>query len=88
MRRGGNGLSINSSLLQQLLWPRDEVGDNCTVVMATTEPHTLTLNRSTTLLGGAKEGRAKGDKILSVVCVWGEHSFCNMLHVQVVKNGQ
>ena len=44
--------------LQQLLWPRGEVGDNCTqVAMATAEPHTLTLNRtrSTTLLGGARE---------------------------------
>ena len=44
--------------LQQLLWPRGKVGDNCTqVVMATAEPHTLTLNRTrgTTLLGGVRE---------------------------------
>ena len=58
--------------LQQLLWPRGEVGDDCTqVVMAIAEPHTLTLNRtrSATLLGGAREeeeeeegGREEGER--------------------------
>ena len=48
--------------LQQLLWPRGEVRDNCTqVAMATAEPHTLTLNRTrgTTLLGGGKGERRR-----------------------------
>ena len=55
--------------LQQLLWPRSQVGDNCTqVVMVTVEPHTLTLNRtrSATLLGGEREeeegGREEGER--------------------------
>ena len=41
------------------------VGDNCTqVVMATAEPHTLTLNRtrSTPLLGGAREGERRKEE--------------------------
>ena len=57
--RGSHKFNKVSSLhcLQQLLWPRGEVGNDCTqVVMATAKPHTLTLNRtSTTLPGGARE---------------------------------
>ena len=51
--------------LQQLLWPRSQVGDDCTqVVMAIAEPHTLTLNRtrSATLLGGAREEEEEGGR--------------------------